>query len=79
MFEQVISIVLQLLTAVTGWMLQLYNAIPGSLAYFMGFFVVFLSYRFLLAPLVRGDGLRHVGASDRASRSLPAGHSDRSA
>ena len=76
MFDQIVNSIIQCITAVTAWMTKIFNAIPGALGFVIGFFVVFLSYRFLLAPLVRGDGFRHFGASDRASRSLPSGSSD---
>lgn len=78
MFDSIVNSLIQCISAATQWMIMLFDAIPGSLSFLIGFFVVFLSYRFLLAPIVRGDGFRHFGASDRASRSLPSGSSDES-
>ena len=76
MFETIVNSLITCIAAATSWMRGIFGAISGAQSFVIGFFVVCLSYRFLLAPLVRGDGFRHFGASDRASRSLPSGDSD---
>lgn len=76
MFDTIVSLIVECIRAASTWTLAIFDAIPGSLSFVIGMFVVFLSYRFLLAPLVRGDGFRAFGASDRASKNLPAGSSD---
>lgn len=78
MFEQIVSSLVECI----GWAIHLatyiFQAIEGSFSFVFGMFVVFLSFRFILAPIVKGDAFRHFGASDRASRSMRSGSIDES-
>ena len=76
MFEQIVSSLIDCIEWAFHLLTAIFQAIPGAFSFVFGMFVVFLSFRFILAPIVKGDAFRHFGASDRASRSMRSGSSD---
>lgn len=67
MFNSIIDSIIQCISASTNWFYQIFDAIPNALTFVFGMFVVYLSYRFLVRPLVHG-GFKNVG-SDRSKKS----------
>ena len=67
MFDTVISALTECIQYSFHLLTVFLQKIPGSAQFIIGMFVVFLSYRFFLVPLVHGDVFSM--ASERASRS----------
>ena len=56
MFSSCVDILARGIKAVVTWFSNITNAIPGSWAFFLAFFVMFVSYRAILVPLIGSAG-----------------------
>ena len=68
MLDFLVDLILDSIVAAFSWFTAIYDAIPGAVSLLIGMFVVFLSYRFFLMPLVHGDGFKKVRGSDTAKK-----------
>lgn len=64
MFNSIISLFTRAISAVFSWVSELFVALSIT-DIFLGLFLVFMTYRFLLSPLIKGGSV----GSDKAKKS----------
>lgn len=65
MMNEAIEFALDGILAVWHWFVSITDSIPGSLSFVIAMLEVYLSYRFLLLPLLAGRG---ISGSDRVRK-----------